>query len=320
MPNEFTSVNTAGLGTYTVTMAYDLLIEKKFREAPNYASFPWVIKKPDRPSHVGSSVRLQKHNWFADSVINASLTPIDEEEELDSVKAPATSYVDVTVHQYGFVNTRTDVLALESFDNIDAEVASLIGDHKAQVLDRQVQEVLDDATTIYWPGTDDADNDITNTHVITSTLLRNATTKLRSLSVPGIGGTYLAGIHPKVSHDLRTETGAGGWRVGPEQGGQAGGSYITGTLGTYEGVTFVENSWTKVTATGSSSANVYRTFIIGKDPVAQVTLEAPHFEIGPMLDKLNRWRHTGWKGVYGFGLYRDESVVALHTGSSVAAL
>jgi hypothetical protein len=39
-----------------------------------------------------------------------------------------------------------------------------------------------------------------------------------------------------------------------------------------------------------------------------------------VTDKLQRFRTIGWYGILGWALYRDESLVRLESGSSVAAL
>lgn len=323
MSNEFTSVaNTPGIGSYTVTMAYDLAIDKIFREKPNYRAFPWVSKRPERVSHKGSSVRMQKSNWFSDATILAAKTPLDEESDVDAIKLPATTYVDLSFDEYGAVVGTTDKIKAFSFAEIDMEVAEKLGDHRAKVLDEQVQDVLATGTNILYAGTSNTDVDeVEDTDLITSALLRRARTQLRNnLAPPPDGVYYLAGIHPLVSHDLRAETGAGGWRHPIEYGGNGYTKLITGELGEWEGIRFVENTWTRNALDGTGGDRVFRTWICGLEVVAEGVVTEPHTVIAEGLDRLNRFHYVGWKGIYGHALYRNESLVTIMSGSSVASL
>jgi purine-cytosine permease-like protein len=65
---------------------------------------------------------------------------------------------------------------------------------------------------------------------------------------------------------------------------------------------------------------VFSTIVAGKQAMAQAVAEEPHVVIGPVVDKLMRFRPMGWYGVLGFARYREEALYRLETGSSIAAL
>jgi N4-gp56 family major capsid protein len=127
---------------------------------------------------------------------------------------------------------------------------------------------------------------------------------------------FWAGIHPEVSHDLRAETGAGSWRQPHEY--QSNDQIWAGEIGNFEGAFFVESPRLYTATDGAASAKVYRTFMAGAQALAEAVAEEPHTVIGPVTDKLMRFRPIGWYGVLGFSVYRDEALYRIETGSSIA--
>jgi hypothetical protein len=74
------------------------------------------------------------------------------------------------------------------------------------------------------------------------------------------------------------------------------------------------------TVTVTPVTRVFSTIVCGKQALAQAVAEEPHTVIGPVVDKLMRFRPMGWYGVLGFARYREEALYRLETGSSIAAL
>jgi hypothetical protein len=74
------------------------------------------------------------------------------------------------------------------------------------------------------------------------------------------------------------------------------------------------------TITVTPVTRVFSTIVAGKQALAQAVAEEPHVVIGPVVDKLMRFRPMGWYGVLGFARYREEALYRLETGSSIAAL
>jgi len=74
------------------------------------------------------------------------------------------------------------------------------------------------------------------------------------------------------------------------------------------------------TLTVTPVTRVFNTIICGQQAMAQAVAEEPHVVIGPVVDKLMRHRPMGWYGVLGFGIYREDALYRLETGSSIAAL
>lgn len=321
MTNQYTSVTTAGIGTDTVTRAYDQAIKAAYR-AQTMVRDTFVSKRPEQVSHNGNSVRLFKHAWFDSTAVTAAKTPLNEELDVDSVKLPAVSYVDVTVNEYGFVNTRTEYLTQVSLDNIDVFAAQAVGFQMADTLDELVLDVLDTATPIMATGKAGKAN-ITNLAAdnLLATHLRDVATRFKARNVPywGGAGIYGALMHPHVVAVLREESGSGAWRL-PNEYGSDQSNLWSGEIGTFEGFRIVESMKARRTTDGASSAAVYRSYFQGPEAIAEVVKNEPGFVEGPVLDKLMRFKHIGWKGTLGWAIYRPESLQVLLTGSTKAAV
>lgn len=320
MANQYTSIaTTPGFGDNTVIDAYSFLIDSYFREQATARQF--VDKRPEQVNGPGHTITLQFRNFFDDAAITAAKTPLDEESDVDSRKLPKTDTVDLTVHEYGDVVTTTKALNLFSFGNIDQEVVIALGDHMTSVIDELIQDVMEEGTQALFAGSGSTQTDhVEDTDELTSALLRQGKTWLRNNNVPTwTNGFYAAMIHPNVVHDVREETGSGGWRV-PNEYGMSQDRIWRGEFGEYEGLRYVENTRTRKAADGTGGDTVYRTFILGRQAIAESVREEPHFVVGPALDKLNRFRHVGWTGVLGWCLYRDKSIVRIESGSSMTGV
>lgn len=319
MTNAYTSiVTTPGYGDETVKAAYDLAISWVLREQPMYRA--WVDKRPERPSMPGSSVILTKNDYFADAAVTAAKTPLSEEVDPDSVKMPTAIPVTLSFNEYGFPVLRTNKLKVMSFSDVDATIARAVGQHMAETLDELVQDVMVTGTHITRSAGRAAENLVTAADVLKATDIRKSVTALRSRkAVPMDGQFYAGGAHPKAIHDLREETGSGSWRV-PSEYGVDQGQIWRGEFGEFEGVRFVQNTRTRNTATGASSAQVFRTFLMGREAIAEGILQEFGFTIGTITDKLGRFLPVGWYGVGGWCLYRDEALQTIQSGSSVASL
>lgn len=65
---------------------------------------------------------------------------------------------------------------------------------------------------------------------------------------------------------------------------------------------------------------VFSTILAGKQALAEAVSQEPSVVIGPVTDKLMRFRPIGWYGVLGWSIYRQEALYRIETGSSIAAL
>jgi N4-gp56 family major capsid protein len=316
--NQYTSITTGGLSDNTVKTMYDFAFGLVYRETPTYRQ--WVDKRPEQVNGPGQTIVLQKTDYFNAASVTAAKTPLTEESDVDSTALPATLTTNLTVNEYGFAVTRTKKLKYFSFADVDAVAARSVAAHCADTMDELVQDVLITGTQIIRAQGRSSVGTVTSTDYLRATEIRKTVTKLRANKVPTWGGDfYAAGIHPHVVHDLREETGSGGWRV-PSEYGMSQSQIWRGEFGEFEGVRFVQNTRTRTGTDGASSAKVYRTFVQGREAIAEKVVEEPNTVIGPVIDKLQRFRTVGWYGLLGWALYRNESLVVLQSASSCATL
>jgi N4-gp56 family major capsid protein len=74
------------------------------------------------------------------------------------------------------------------------------------------------------------------------------------------------------------------------------------------------------TITVTPVTRVFRTILCGKQALAEAVAQEPNVVIGPITDKLMRFRPIGWYGVLGWSRYREQALYRIESGSSIAAL
>ena len=72
--------------------------------------------------------------------------------------------------------------------------------------------------------------------------------------------------------------------------------------------------------TVTSVTRVFSTILCGKQALAEAVAQEPSVVIGPITDKLMRFRPIGWYGVIGWSRYREAALYRIESGSSIAAL
>jgi len=140
--------------------------------------------------------------------------------------------------------------------------------------------------------------------------------------VDGTTGTRTGTASSASTSLVVTATVAGVYKVGDKVSGtgvasgtkiaaiSADGLTVTLSLATTAAITAGTITFTPVT-------KVYRTFFAGQQALAQAVAEEPHVVIGPITDKLQRFRPIGWYGVLGFKLYRQAALYRVESSSSI---
>jgi N4-gp56 family major capsid protein len=376
-----------------VKTAYDRYVEFALRSQPLIRSV--ADKRPAQQAMPGSSVVFSIYNDLAPATASLS-----ETTDPDAIALSDVTTVSVTLNEYGNASLVTRKLQLFSLSDVDPAVADIIAYNMADSLDRLAMNTLIQGTNVIYGGSRTSTATITASDTITAANIRRAVAKLRSnKAVPREGSLYWTGIHPEVSHDLRAETGVGGWNDMHKYAETGTGNFWAGNIGTYEGSFFVETprmyrgvdgadqtalATTAVTVAGASGGftlgvasssviatsaeagdkisgtgiasgalitalttvgstttitvntahtaavtvttvvtvtpetPVYRTIVAGKQALAEAVAQEPNVVIGPVTDKLLRFRPIGWYGVLGFSLYRQAALYRIETGSSIA--
>lgn len=310
MPNAYTDTSAV---SNLVQTAYDRYVEMALRAQPLIRSV--ADKKPVQQAMPGSSVVF---NVYAD--LSQATSTLTETTDPDAVALSNTTPVTVTLAEYGNTALLTRKLGLVSLSDVDPAAADIIAFNMADSIDEVAQTALRGGSNVIRAGSRAATNLVTSTDYITSAMVRKAVAKMRAgKAVPRVQDLYWCGIHPEVSHDLRAETGSAGFREAHTYTNDGASVFWPGTIGVYEGAMFVESPRLYSATDGASSAKVYRTLLAGKQALAEAVAEEPHVVVGPITDKLYRFRPLGWYGVLGFARFREAALYRLESSSSIAA-
>lgn len=315
MADVFTG--TAALSNL-VTAAVDQYVRAELRHQPLLRSV--ADTRPVSVDRPGSSVALYTHTDLA-----VSTTPLNELTDPDAVALPNPTATTLTPLEYGNVTIATVKVGATSFADVDPYQVDAITYNMRDTLDSLVQGVISGGTNVRYANSKTATNTITSQDTIKSQDVRYIVSKLRGNAAQGRrGDLYWCGIHPDVSCDLRSETGAAAWRDSHMYA--APGAFWPGELGVYEGAFFVESARMKIavgagadgTDAGAGADQVYSTIFAGKEALAEGVVIEPEVRMGVVPDKLNRFNPLGWYGYLGWTIFRQKALYRLESGSTLA--
>lgn len=309
MSNAFTSTTAlAGL----VQTAYDRYVEFALRSQPLFRNL--ADKRPVQQAMPGSSVVFSLYQDLA-----AKTATLTETVDPDAVAISNVTTVTVTLNEYGNTVLNTRKLGEFAFSDVDPAVANIVAYNMADSIDRVVVAELVGGPNVLYSGSATATSGVTAAMTLDSADIRKAVAKMRAANaVPREGMLYAAYVHPEVAHDLRAETGANAFEdirkyTDPNVGNIL--NQVTGVLG---GAYFVETPRAFTALDGATSAKVYRTIVAGQQALAEATAVEPSVVIGPVVDKLMRFRPIGWYSLQGWKRYRDAALYRIESGSSIA--
>lgn len=302
-----------------IQTSYDKMVEFNLRSEPMFRRF--ADKRPAELTNPGGTIVLQLHGD-----IDPVASPLTNDyTDVSAVALNNTTKVAVTLDEWGNAVMTTERLALESISAIDPLVGEEIAWNLRDTLDAQVYKVLTGlATGRTNPDGSSGNETVLNGEDLTAgtvttlsaAAIRKARAKLAGASVqPRDGGFYTALIHPDVSFDLRSEAATNGASVwqNPHYTEAGVGNIWNGEIGTYEGLRFIESPRVKPTAGGD-----YYTIVLGRQALVEAVNYEPKTVIGPVTDKLMRFRPVGWKGLLGWNIYRPEARYVITSTSSIA--
>jgi N4-gp56 family major capsid protein len=309
MSNAFTSTSAlAGL----VQTAYDRYVEFALRSQPLFRNL--ADKRPVQQAMPGSSVVFSLYQDLA-----AATGTLTETTDPDAVAISNVNTVSVTLNEYGNTVLNTRKLGEFAFSDVDPAVANIVAFNMADSIDRVVVTVLTGGTNVLYGGSAIATSGLTASDTLSSAMVRKAVAKLRAANaVPKEGMLYAGYTHPETAHDLRAESGTNAFEDIRKYTDPNVGNILNAVTGVLGGAYFVETARARTGTDGASSAKVYRTIICGQQALAEATAVEPGVVIGPVVDKLMRFRPIGWYSLQGWSLYRQESLYRLETGSSIA--
>ena len=321
MANAYTDTTAMSNAVQT---AYDKFFEFALRAQPLFRQV--ADKRPAQQTAPGGSVVLERYQDLA-----VATTPLTETTDPDAVALGNPTTVTITLNEYGNPVLRTRKLYLFSLTDVDPAIANIVAFNAADSIDSVVQTVLRAGTNVIQRKagvvsyvttgtlTTPVGTTMTATDSYTSAMARLAVVKLRTnKAVPRKGSLYWAAIHPEVSYDLRSETGAAAWR--DPHNYSAAGNIWAGEIGAYEGAFYIESPrcYNAVDAgTGDNTVRRFRTYYAGQQALAEAVADEFHTVAGPITDKLMRFRPLGWYGVAGWARYREDALIRAESTSTI---
>lgn len=283
--------------------------------------------QPTQQAMPGTSVTFTIFNDLAEAT-----TPLNEIVDVTAV-AMSDSQVTVTLNEYGNAVATTAKLRGTSFLDVDTVAANVVGYNAGSSLDTIVADVLKAGSNVAYGGggatTPTSRTTVQVEDELEANDIRKATAELRGANVPTFNGLYMGFIHPDVSYDLRSETGAAAWRD-PHVYVDTDMIY-NGEIGAFEGVRFVETPRAPIFADASDGAgaagniDVYATLVMGRQALAKAHSivdgngALPKIVRGPITDTLERFRPIGWYWLGGYGRFREASLRRIESSSSIGA-
>ena len=297
--------------TALVKAALDREIRGALRHSPVWRSLADV--RPSQVNMPGSSVDIYRYPDMA-----VSKTPLNEVTDPDFVGLGNPTAVTIPLNEYGNVTNLTIRAMKFAFSDIQPYQLAQIAWNMRDTIDELVRDALSLGTQVAYGGSATSTVTVAAASTIDSQDVRRAVAKLRAQAVQErIGNELYQGfIHPDVSHDLRSATGAGEWQDVHKYA--APDLIWPGTVGVYEGVYFVETGRARLRVdAGATNANVHDTLIFGKEALAEAVAKEFQPEVGTISDKLNRFLPVGWHGIGGWKVFREEALYRLETSSSI---
>ena len=294
--------------------AFEQLAYFALRKQPLHEDYASV--KATRQSHRGSAVQFTIYDNLAQAT-----SALTETSDVSAV-AMGDSTVSVSLVEYGNAVVTTAALRGQSFLNVDSDAANVVGFNAADSLDQVVADVLYAGSNVKYVS-QASRGALVAANKITSSIVREQVAALRSAAAPTFdGGTYIGFIHPDVAYDMIEGTATTDLRSFQIRLDAEG--VRKGSIGTFDGVDFIETPRALLVANGgNSNVDAYGTVIIGQQAIAKgystMFGENPSVVVGPVTDSLRRFQPVGWYAMCGYGRFREASIRRIESASSIGA-
>lgn len=305
-----------------VQPAYDKILRIAFEAQTQFRNIVDV-----RPEDVTSNSSTYTLNIYP--TLAKATTPLNESTDPSGVTQGNTTPITITLNPYGNFEVRTDNLAAFTFaSNLRDVSLEKMAFNMVDTVDTIIETVMAAGTQVlrYNSGAiltnSGSTGAVTTADLLTGESIRQAVARLRASNTPTFDGMHFVGLaHPYVLKDLRSNTSGAEWRALQVNNAATGGlGLINGEIGIYEGVRWIETPRCSFAATGTGSINVYQTYIVGKEALAEAVAPDYDFQLvldGVVVDPLKRKWVYGWKGTAGWALFRTASLWRIETTSSL---
>lgn len=310
MVDTFTT--TTGNWSPLVQTAFDTAVNWYLNDAVFFRTL--VDKRPVAQAMPGVTVTL---TILGQLPVNS--TPLTENLDVDAQAMPAPRQVSITLNEYGNAVTTTAKLERTAFTGtVVGDVSREIATNMVESLDPIYRGLLDNAANklyIHTNGTIQTTDPVASTGPITAKGATAAVTLLRGRKAdPTDGMNYVAYIHPDVSFDLRTEAGSAWTAAHTYEDTEA---VYRGEVGTFQGARYIETPRCLKTL---GTPNVYNSYYLGREGLVELVGTEPGTRVGPIVDKLSRFRPLGWYAMFGANRFRENALELMKTASTIGSL
>lgn len=236
-------------------------------------------------------------------VITPGTQPWLTEGVAPTAEALAFGYEEFSAGQAGRRVELTDLAMDGNPLDLASIAAERVGFNAKATIDEFVARKIATGTNVMYAGSGNtARTDLTATDVVTGRILRRAKATAKGDLIPTFGdGYYHAVVHSDVVFDISDDTDIGGWIDANKYTDNM--PLISGELGRYAGVRFIESTSARTFAAGAGDgSDVYSTTLFGPEAYAvgdwgtvttHVVLPGGHG------DELAQVMSVGWKGRFG---------------------
>lgn len=301
--------------TVELKQTYDRML--LMRAIPNLVHARYGVNK-NIPARGGKSIEVRRMESIA-----VNTTALTEGTPPTSTTATFSS-VSCTISQYGQYTVLSDLLETQAFDPVLAEYAENFGEAMGNTLDQVVRNVLVAGTTVQYASTGTSIGNVGSGMYLNSAEIREAVNTLkRGNCKPYTGGKYVCILHPDVTRDLFADPDiVAAFKDAAARGG--GNPLFTGVLGDYMGVTFIETTNARVSASlGLSGADVYSCLFIGNEAYMVTELDALQARTiihprgtGGHTDPLEQISTVGWKAALAAAILNQNFMVRVECNAS----
>lgn len=250
------------------------------------------------------------------SKLTVQTSALTEDDEATS-EAMSDSLVTLTPAEYGNVVTMTNLADLQS-GGVDSRAAvELVGENARESAEKLMITAGEASTNEIIVG-QTAESSVTSSDILSKTYVNRAYNKLKRSGIPRIDGSYWCIAHDDVLHDLREGTAAGTWVDVNKYDNSM--QVRENEVGMYGGFRFISHPLVSVNANaGSGNVDTYHSLFFGYNAFGHAISQDVSMGIRGPFDKLGRFVHIGWYGVFVYGIVDSNALWAVTSASSIGA-
>jgi len=253
-------------------------------------------------------------------LLATSTTPLTETDDPDSIKM-SDSEILLTPKEYGTAVTKTRLSDLVTGGRTALGAVRLVATNMANTTNKLGSLAAENTTNILYGGTATSDITVAATDIMSPNLLNKAYNKLSRANVPkhSSTGTYVAMMHEDLLFDLRDSAAAGTWTDVSKYSGTT--EVFNNEIGMFQGFRIFRNNDSALTVDAGvgGTVDVYSASFMGANALGLAQSKENEMIIKVGADKMNRFTHISWYGVFEYKLIQPEAVWKARCASSIGA-